>query len=211
MSRVMAFSQNSLFWKWRLVFICHTFILLIMCSWTGQSSLVRGKKNFKMYLKINRSLKTSWRLVFELLSPGYGLLSRYKLVTFIFFISQLFSAGCIFKFYICNVFICIHFSILASVEASLCCKPKFRQIHFTIRHYSNEKGTGTEMCPAIVSGIVTGNTPVCSSGLACRACRSWSQLHWVWRARHAGHEIGLKWRKIHALNQDKSPKKSSKF
>ena len=29
----------------------------------------------------------------------------------------------------------------------------------TIRHFSNEKGTGTEMCPAIVSGIVTGNTP----------------------------------------------------
>ena len=29
-----------------------------------------------------------------------------------------------------------------------------------IRHFRNEKGTGAEMCPAIVPGIVTGKTPV---------------------------------------------------
>ena len=147
-----------------------------MRSWARQSSRVRGKKNFKMYLKINWSSKTSRRLVCELLFPGYGLLSWYKLVTFIFFISRLFSARYIFKFRICNVFICIHFAILASVEGCVANR-NFGQIHFTIRRFSKEKGTGTEMCPAIVSGIVTGNTPVCSSRLACRACRSWSQLH----------------------------------
>ena len=37
-------------------------------------------------------------------------------------------------------------------------KRNFGQILFTIRHFSNEKRTGTEMFPAIVSGIVTGNT-----------------------------------------------------
>ena len=29
-----------------------------------------------------------------------------------------------------------------------------------IRHFSNEKGTGTEMRPAIVSGLVTGDAPI---------------------------------------------------
>ena len=29
-----------------------------------------------------------------------------------------------------------------------------------IRHLRNEKAPGAEMCPAIVSGIVTGGTPV---------------------------------------------------
>lgn len=148
MSRVMAFSQKSLFLEplWReleyllgptnhsakpkdlkmtFTFPLSYLVLLIMRSWTRQSSRVRGKKNFKMYLKINWSLKTSRRLVCELLFPGYGLLSWYKLATFIFFISRLFSACYIFKFRIRNVFICIHFSILASVEG-LCCKPKFR-------------------------------------------------------------------------------------
>ena len=28
------------------------------------------------------------------------------------------------------------------------------------RHFVNEKGTGGEICPAVVSGIVTGNAPV---------------------------------------------------
>ena len=28
------------------------------------------------------------------------------------------------------------------------------------RHFKGEKGTGTEMCPAIVSGIVTGDAPI---------------------------------------------------
>ena len=27
-------------------------------------------------------------------------------------------------------------------------------------HFRNEKGTGATMCPAIVSGIVTGDAPV---------------------------------------------------
>ena len=135
-----------------------------------------------MYLKINWSLKTSRRLVCELLFPGYGLLSWYKLVTFIFFISRLFSACYIFKFRICNVFICIHFSILASVEG-LYANRNFGQIHFTIRRFSKEKGTGTEMCPAIVSGscIRFGmpGMPIVKPvalGLACRACRSGSQV-----------------------------------
>ena len=35
-----------------------------------------------------------------------------------------------------------------------------------IRHFRNEKGSGAEMCPAIVSGIVTGNSPVSSWLLA---------------------------------------------
>ena len=30
----------------------------------------------------------------------------------------------------------------------------------TIRHFRNEKGTGAEMCPAMLSGIVTGDTLV---------------------------------------------------
>ena len=30
----------------------------------------------------------------------------------------------------------------------------------TIRHFRNAKRTGAEMCPAIVSGIVTGDAPV---------------------------------------------------
>ena len=28
-----------------------------------------------------------------------------------------------------------------------------------MRHFRNEKGTGAEMCPAIVSGIFTGDAP----------------------------------------------------
>ena len=111
--------------KMTFSFLLSYLILLIMRSWTGQSSCVWGKKNCKTYLKINLSLKMSWRQVCELLSPGYGLLSWYKLVTFIFFISLLFSACYMFKFPKGNVFICINFSILASVEG-LCCKPKFR-------------------------------------------------------------------------------------
>ena len=31
---------------------------------------------------------------------------------------------------------------------------------FSIRHFRNEKGTGAEMCPTIVSGIVSGDAPV---------------------------------------------------
>ena len=30
---------------------------------------------------------------------------------------------------------------------------------FVIRHFRNEKGAGAKMCPAIVSGIVTGDAP----------------------------------------------------
>ena len=97
MSRVKAFSQNSLFleqfWReFRISFWCHkplsktkrlendtfelltTFsfyssclILLIMRSWTGRSSHVRGKKNFKMHLKITK-LSTEARLP----TPRYG-------------------------------------------------------------------------------------------------------------------------------------------
>ena len=97
MSRVKAFSQNSLFlqqfWReFRISFWCHkplsktkrlendtfelltTFsfyssclILLIMRSWTGRSSHVRGKKNFKMHLKIPK-LSTEARLP----TPRYG-------------------------------------------------------------------------------------------------------------------------------------------
>ena len=33
-------------------------------------------------------------------------------------------------------------------------------ISFSIRHFRDEKETGAEMCPAIVSGIVTGVAPV---------------------------------------------------
>ena len=29
-----------------------------------------------------------------------------------------------------------------------------------IRHFRSNKGTGAEMCPAIVSGMVTGDAPV---------------------------------------------------
>ena len=28
------------------------------------------------------------------------------------------------------------------------------------RHFVNEKGTGAQICPAVVSGILTGNAPV---------------------------------------------------
>ena len=38
-------------------------------------------------------------------------------------------------------------------------------IAFSIRHLRNEKGTGDEICPAIVSGIVTGDAPISSIGL----------------------------------------------
>ena len=35
------------------------------------------------------------------------------------------------------------------------------EVAYSTRHHLiNEKGTGAEMCPAIVSGIVTGNTKV---------------------------------------------------
>ena len=106
-------------------------------------------------------------------------MSWYKLVTFILFISLLFSACYLFKFYICNVFICIHFSSLASVEG---CKPKFRTTLVTRR------GLEPKCVRQLFFGIVTGNTPVCSSGLARRACRSGSQLHWVWHAGHVDRE-----------------------
>ena len=37
---------------------------------------------------------------------------------------------------------------------------------FSIRHFRNEKGTGAEMCPTIVSGIVSGDGRS-TTGLLC--------------------------------------------
>ena len=107
MSRLMAFSQNSSFlerfWReFRISFWSHkplcktkrpendtfelltTFsfhlsylILLIMRSWTGRSSYVRGEKIFQMYLKITK-LSTEAHLP----TPRYGqyLTHAHKLV-----------------------------------------------------------------------------------------------------------------------------------
>ena len=165
MSRVKAFSQNSLFlqqfWReFRISFWCHkplsktkrlendtfelltTFsfyssclILLIMRSWTGRSSHVRGKKNFKMHLKItklsteahlptprygqylthvHKPVRAGKRrvigLVWELLSWVMGSWAGINKPHSSFSISiRLFSACYIFKFCIRNVFIRIHF------------------------------------------------------------------------------------------------------
>ena len=34
------------------------------------------------------------------------------------------------------------------------------RVNFSFRHFRIEKGTGTKMCPAIVSGKVTGDVPI---------------------------------------------------
>ena len=54
-----------------------------------------------------------------------------------------------------------------ALRFSACCQPPFSRalrrlplyMHVS-RHFVNEKGTGGEICPAVVSGIVTGNAPV---------------------------------------------------
>ena len=49
-------------------------------------------------------------------------------------------------------------------------------IPLPIRHFRNEKGTGTEMRPAIVSGIVTGDAPISFLPVACNSPRSLCKL-----------------------------------
>ena len=44
--------------------------------------------------------------------------------------------------------------------------------HFFIRHLKVEKGTGAEMGPAIVSGIVTGDAPIIYWPITCNNPRS---------------------------------------
>ena len=43
---------------------------------------------------------------------------------------------------------------------------------FFIRHLKGEKGTGAEMGPAIVSGIVTGDTPIIYWPITCNNPRT---------------------------------------
>ena len=121
-------------------------------------------------------------------------MSWYKLVTFILFISLLVSACYIFKFYIFNVFICIHFSSLASVEG---CKPKFRATLVTRRGLEPKCVrqlflglllvtrrsarlvwlAGHADREAICIGFGMPGMPIgkpVALGLACPACREWN-------------------------------------
>ena len=58
-------------------------------------------------------------------------------------------------------------TMIWALRFSACCQPPFSRalrrlplyMHVS-RHFVNEKGTGGEICPAVVSGIVTGNAPV---------------------------------------------------